>query len=173
MAMAAENETAATTMKTAENETTAAANEASRLTPTSREERWRRFVLDYNVEVPEEAIENELAYIKLDMRHRMQYEQLTGGGMHLFPDQELEQQDDELRTLALFEAKMPRVVKIIVGEQGFAVTPEELEAEARVVAERQGATMDMMRMFFGENLAGLERDILERKAIDWACEQVT
>ena len=138
---------------------------------TSREETWRSFVEAYDIDVPEEAVENELAYIRLEMKHRMQYDRLSGGGMHLFPDDELEKQADELQAAALFEAKAPRVVKAIIAEQGFTVTPEELEAEARVVAERQNATMDMMKMFFGDDFSLLERDVLERKAIDWACSQ--
>ena len=139
---------------------------------TSREDAWRAYVAAYDIEVPEEAIENELNYIKLDMRHRMQYDQLSGGGLHLSPDDELAEQEGQLRAAAVFEAKAPRVVKAIIAEQGFTVSPRELEVEAQAVAERQGATMDMMRTFFGEDFSALERDVLERKAIDWACAQM-
>lgn len=138
---------------------------------TSREETWHAFVDSYEIDVPEEAIENELAYITLEMKHRMQYDRLSGGELHLFPAYELAEKADELHAAAVFEAKAPRVVKAIVAEQGFTVTLEELQAEAQAVAERQGATLDMMKMFFGEDFSMLERDVLEQKAIDWACAQ--
>lgn len=138
---------------------------------TSREATWRAFVDAYDIEVPQEAIDNELAYIELDMKHRMQYDRLSGGGMHLFPERELQQQADELRAAAVFEAKAPRVVKDIIAKREITATREELEAEAVAMAERQGSTIEMVKRFFGEDLALLERDVLERKAIDWACSQ--
>lgn len=137
----------------------------------AREETWRAFVDAYDIDVPESAIENELAYIKLEMKHRMQYDRLSGGGMHLFPEQELEEQADGLRMAAVFEAKAPRVVKDIIAKQGFTATREELEAEAEAIAQKEGSSIDMVKRFFGEDLSMLERDVLEHKAIDWACEQ--
>lgn len=138
----------------------------------TREETWRRFVDEYDIEVPESAIQNELEYIELQMRHNMQYDRLTGGDPHLFPSRELAQQADELRAIALFEAKAPRVLKEIIAARGITATPDELRAEAEAIAERQNATMDMVRTFFGDDFGLLERDVLERKAIDWACDQI-
>jgi len=137
-----------------------------------REAKWRRFVEAYDIEVPEDAIANELAYIELEMRHRMQYDRLTGGDPHLFPGRELARQEEELRAAALFEAKEPRVVKDVVAKQGLTVSHEELESEAKAIAEREHSTLDMVKRFFGDDLMMLERDVLERKAIDWACEQL-
>ena len=137
----------------------------------SRDEAWRAYGEAYDIDVPQEAIENELDYIRLDMKHRMQYARLAGGEAYPFPDQELADREGELRAVALFEAKAPRVAKAIIAEQGFEVSPEELEAEAQAVAERQGATMDMMRQFFGNDFSALAHDVLEREAVDWACAQ--
>lgn len=138
----------------------------------SRDDLWRRFVEEYDVEVPESAIRNEVEYLKLAMRHNMVYDRLSGGDAHLFPKRELDEQADELRAAVVFEAKAPLVLKAIIAEQGFTATREELEAEAAAMAERQGSTIDMVRRFFGDDLAMLERDVLERKAIDWACDQM-
>lgn len=138
----------------------------------SRDEQWRQFVADYDIEVSESAIESELEYIKLDMRHRMHYEQISGGKMHLFPQIELERQKAELRETAVFEAKAPLVLKDIIEKQGLTTTPAELEEEARALSERQGSTLEMARKFFGEDFSMLERDVLERKAVDWACDQL-
>lgn len=132
---------------------------------------WRAFVDAYDIDVPESAIENELVYITLEMKHRMQYDRLSGGGMHLFPDSELESQQAELRAAAVFEAKEPRVLKAIIADRGFTTTPEELEAEAEAMAARQETTVESIKRFFGDDLKMLERDVLERKAMDWACSQ--
>ncbi|MBQ3300841.1 MAG: hypothetical protein IJH04_01580 [Eggerthellaceae bacterium] len=138
----------------------------------TRDNLWREFVANYEIDVPESAIENELEYIKLDMKHRMQYDQMSGGGMHLFPQMELAEQEAELREAAVFEAKAPRVLKEIIAQQGITTTQDELEAEAQAMAEREGSTIEMVKRFFGDDFAMLERDVLERKAIDWACEQM-
>lgn len=138
----------------------------------TRDDLWREFVANYEIDVPESAIENELEYIKLDMKHRMQYDQMSGGGMHLFPQMELAEQEAELREAAVFEAKAPRVLKEIIAQQGITTTQDELEAEAQAMAEREGSTIEMVKRFFGDDFAMLERDVLERKAIDWACEQM-
>jgi len=138
----------------------------------TRDDLWRKFVADYEIDVPESAIENELEYIKLDMKHRMQYDQMSGGGLHLFPQMELAEQEAELREAAVFEAKAPRVLKEIIAQQGITTTQDELEAEALAIAGREGSTIEMVKRFFGEDYALLERDVLERKAMDWACEQM-
>ena len=138
----------------------------------TRDGLWREFVDNYEIDVPESAIENELEDIKLDMKHRMQYDQMSGGGMHLFPQMELAEQEAELREAAVFEAKAPRVLKEIIAQQGITTTQGELEAEAQARAEREGSTIEMVKRFFGDDFAMLERDVLERKAIDWACEQM-
>ena len=138
----------------------------------TRDNLWREFVANYEIDVPESAIENELEYIKLDMKHRMLYDQMSGGGMHLFPQMELAEQEAELREAAVFEAKAPRVLKEIIAQQGITTTQDELEAEAQAMAEREGSTIEMVKRFFGDDFAMLERDVLERKAIDWACEQM-
>lgn len=138
---------------------------------SDRDAVWRTFVKQYQIHVPEELVENELRYITLEMRHRMQYDTLTGGGLHLHPRQELEEQEEELRQAAIFEAKSDLVVKDIIAKQGIEVTRAELEREAEELAQRQGATVQQVKDFFGEDLAMLGRDIKEKKAVAWACRQ--
>lgn len=138
---------------------------------SSRDETWKRFVEGYDIDVPEDAVENELNYMMLDMRHRMQYDTLTGGGYHFNARAELAEQEEELRALARFEVKSGLVMKALLAERQFAVTQEELEAEAEAMARRQNTTVELIRTFFGGDLAMLERDVKERKAIDWVCEQ--
>lgn len=138
----------------------------------SKEWLWRQFVLAYDIEVPESAVEEELHTIKMDMRHRMRYEQMAGGEPHLFPEQELAEQEAELQELALFEAKELRVLKDVIARQGFTASPEELRAKAEAIAKREQSTLEMVQRFFGEDFALLERDVLNEKAREWACAQV-
>ncbi len=135
----------------------------------TREQAWKRFVEDYEIQVPESKIQNEMNLIRMDLRHRMQYEMLTGAEMHLFPEMELDQKMEEIRELAVFEVKSQLVMKAILAQQDFPVTQEDLEAEAAAMAQRQNTTVELIKGFFGEDLAMLARDIKERKAVDWVC----
>ena len=135
------------------------------------ESAWRDYVLAYDIEVSEERVEEELALVRADLKHRMMYAQMSGGETHLFPEMELAQREDELRQIALFEAKEPLVVKDLAARLQVVVTPEELLTEAQALAEREGSTLDMLRRFFGEDFAMLERDVRDRKIREWALSQ--
>ena len=135
------------------------------------ESAWRDYVLAYDIEVSEERVEEELALVRADLKHRMMYAQMSGGETHLFPEMELAQREDELRQIALFEAKEPLVIKDLAARLQVVVTPEELLAEAQALAEREGSTLDMLRRFFGEDFAMLERDVRDRKIREWALSQ--
>lgn len=139
----------------------------------SKEEMWREFVEQYEIDVPEHLVKNEMEYITMEMRHRMRYDTLTGGAPQLFPDVELAAQAEEMRKAAYFEAKSDLVMKAVLAEQNFTVTSEELEAEAVAIAERQNSTLEMVKRFFGEDLVILERAVREQRAMDWVMEQRT
>ena len=132
---------------------------------------WRSYVAAYDIEVPEERINQEYQLIRADMKHRMMYAQMSGGEVHLFPDAELAEQEDEILEAARFEAKEPLVLRDLTAKLAVEVTPEELLAEAEAMAKRQGTTVDEIRRFFGEDLGLLERDVRENKIRAWACVQ--
>ncbi len=136
------------------------------------EELWRVFVDCYDIEVPEEAIQNELDYLTLQLKHNMQYDRLSGGDLHLFPEQEIAAQQEDLRRAALFEAKEPRVLKALIEELELDASTEELEEEAAAMAQRQGSTVDAIKQFFGEDLSLLKRDVVEQKARDWVVSRL-
>jgi len=138
----------------------------------NREEKIKAFVMAYDIEVPAAKVENELNYIKAQLRHGMQYDALTGGAFHPFPEAELAEQREELEKLAHFEVKQELVIREIIERQQFTVSKEELEAEAAAMAVRQGCTVEMIRGFFGADLAMLERDVKTKKAEEWICEQI-
>jgi len=135
------------------------------------EQAWRTYVLAYDIDAPQDEVEEELYRIRADMKHRMVYAQMTGEGMHLFPEMELEQQKDALMEAAVFEVKEPRVLKDLTKKLNITVTPEELVAEGEAIARRQNSTLDEVKRFFGQDLAFLERDVRERKIREWACAQ--
>lgn len=135
------------------------------------EETWRRYVLAYDIEVKQEDVEEELYIIKQDMKHRMIYDQMSGGEVHPFPEMELEEQKDALLEAAVFEVKEPLVLKDLAKKHDFTVTPEELLAEGEAIAKRQNSTLDEVKRFFGKDLAFLERDVRENKIRAWACSQ--
>lgn len=134
----------------------------------TNDEKWRTYVLAADVEVSQERVEEELYLIRADMKHRMIYEQMSGGATHLFPDAELDEQQDALFEAALFEVKEPLVLKRIIAEQGIVATPDELLAEAEAIAAREGSTVELLKRFFGDDLSGLARDVANRKAVAWA-----
>ena len=135
------------------------------------DERWHRYVLAYGIEVSREEVEEELYLIRADMKHRMMYEQMSGGAPHPFPEMELEEQSDALLEAAVFEVKEPLVLKDLAKKLDVTVTADELLAEAKAMAERQNTTLDDLRRFFGEDFAFLERDVRENKIRAWACVQ--
>ncbi len=129
----------------------------------SKEEIWRQFVEAYEIEVPEEKVEEELRYILLEMRHRLQYDTLINHAVHLNPRAEIASREEEYRRLARYEAKSELVMKELLAKWNPSVTKDELLQEARAVAVRQNADADLVKAFFGEDLAMLERDLKERK----------
>lgn len=134
------------------------------------EEAFSHFAAHYPLEVPPEAVEQELELLILEEKQRMQYETLTGAAMHLHPQLELEEAMDDLRRQAQCTAKEALVLRTLLAEQEFSLTPQELEAEAEALAQRRNTTVEELRRFLGQELSLLRRDLLERKAMAWAVE---
>ncbi|MCD8152209.1 MAG: hypothetical protein LUD71_03865 [Clostridiales bacterium] len=44
----------------------------------TREDLWRKYVKQYDIDVPDELIENEENFISLDIRHRIKYQVMAG-----------------------------------------------------------------------------------------------
>lgn len=133
----------------------------------NREQKLKTYIMKYPLEVPNDMLENELNYIQLELRHRMQYDTLTGGPPHINPAKELADMKDELHQAAYYEAKYQLVIKDILAKQNFSITRKELEDEAIAIAQRQNSTLDMVYRFFEEELAMLEQDIKRQKAEQW------
>ena len=138
----------------------------------SKDKLWHDFVYSYDIEVSAEQIQQEYELIRSDIKHRMRYASMSGESEHIFPDAELEEQEEALRAAAEFEAKEPLVLRDLSQKLDISVDFEELQAEAEEIAKRQNTTVEELKRFFGDDLALLERDVREGKIKDWACEQV-
>lgn len=138
----------------------------------AKEKAFRRYVETYDIPVPKERVQNELHLIIQQEKHRMQYDTLTTGTPHLNRGKELEERMDAMKQAAYDEVKSELVMKRILEQMDFSVSREELEAKAAAIAERQDASPEMIKRFFGEDLSGLERSVKEEKAINWVYGQI-
>ena len=138
----------------------------------TKEGAWSAFVEDYDITVPDERVEEELRVMLMALSRQMQYAVFTTGRDARLPTaEEQEAQREELRDEAHLAVKEELVLAELLARHDFPVSREELEAEAEAVARRQDVTVEMVRGFFGEDLALLAREIRQRKAMDWAWEQ--
>ncbi len=133
---------------------------------------FSKYVEQYPLTVPQKAMEEELHMLILEEKQRMQYEMLTGEAMHLSPQDELNENMDALREEALRRAKEKLVLHEILAAHAFPVSEEELAEEAETIARRQKTTVADLKRFLGEDLAMLEGDLQNRKAVAWACAQM-
>ena len=77
----------------------------------TREQAYRRYIKEYDIEVPEERVQNMFDYFLLQAKHNLQYDTLINGAVHLNKAQELADMEDEMREAAWFEAKSDLVMK--------------------------------------------------------------
>lgn len=138
----------------------------------TREQAYRKYIKEYDIEVPEERVQNMYEYFLLQAKHNLQYDTLINGAVHLNKAQELAEMEDEMREAAFFEAKSDLVMKELMKQLEPEVTEEELQAKAEEKCRKDGTTMDMLKMFFGPSLSGLKRDLQEEKVKDYIFEQM-
>ncbi|MBQ2693687.1 MAG: hypothetical protein IJO82_04200 [Clostridia bacterium] len=139
----------------------------------TREQTFRKYIKEYDIEVPEERVQNMYEYFLLQAKHNLQYDTLINGAVHLNKAQELAEMEDEMREAAFFEAKSDLVMKELMKQLEPEVTEEELQAKAEEKCRKDGTTMEMLKMFFGPSLSGLKRDLQEEKVKDYIYEQMT
>ena len=141
----------------------------------SKEGAIRKFIQQYEIEVPQELVEEEFKLCILDMKHKLVYGQMTGSSRMnpLEQAQALEEAQEELREVAYLTVKEDLVMRELLKQDRFRATAEELEAYGQAMAQRQKTTMEMIRKFFGEDLHLLESDVRRQKADAWIYEQMT
>ena len=138
----------------------------------TKEQAFAKYVREYDIDVPEENVQNLYDYFLLQAKHNMQYDTLVNGTVHLHKAQELAEMEPEMREAAYKEAKTDLVMKELMKQLDPQVTDEELQAKAEEKCRKDGTTMDMLKMFFGPSLSGLKRDLQEEKIKDYIHEQM-
>ena len=140
----------------------------------SKEGAIRRFVREYDIQVPREMVEEEYRMCMMDMKHKMVYGQMAGSHQMNPMEQAEALQDarEELMEVAYLSVKEDLVMKEVIDKGNFTVTQAELQQYAEELAKRQNTTMDMVKRFFGEDFALLVRDVKRQKAEEWICQQV-
>lgn len=138
----------------------------------TKEQAYRKYIKEYDIEVPEERVQNMYEYFLLQAKHNLQYDTLINGAVHLNKAQELAEMEDEMREAAFFEAKSDLVMKELMKQLEPEVTEEELQVKAEEKCRKDGTTMEMLKMFFGPSLSGLKRDLQEEKVKDYIFEQM-
>lgn len=139
----------------------------------TKEQAYNKFVRNYDIEVPEERVQEMYDYFLLQAKHNMQYDTLSTGRVHLNKAAELAELEPELRENAYLEAKSDLVMKEMLKKLDPQVSQEELEAKAQEIMKRENSTLDMIHMFFGKDLAGLKRSVQEDKVKTYILEQVS
>ncbi|MGI1659020.1 MAG: hypothetical protein ACRKFN_08600 [Desulfitobacterium sp.] len=125
-------------------------------------------VLEANdIEVPQDLVDNEVAMMVRELKHKLKYESMVLGGYTDFRQEDLTDQMDKFREEAFKSVKTRIVLKGIIEAESFEVTKEELEEEAKSIAARQSISIEMVKDFLGEDLELLRDDLLVRKAIDF------
>ncbi|MDO4545655.1 MAG: hypothetical protein Q4C25_05815 [Bacillota bacterium] len=141
----------------------------------SKEAAIRRFVKNYEIEVPQPLVEEEYKFCVMNMKHQMRYAEMTGTAQ-MNPIEQMKAMkvmEEKLKEEAYYNVKEELVIKDVIHKQDFVVTREELEQHAREIAERQDSEMEMVKKFFGEDFKMLESDVKRQKAENWIYEQMS
>ena len=117
-----------------------------------------------SIRVSEEKLNAEVELMKLELRHRLQYEQMATG-IADYSGKDLTEQFASLRTEAERQLKADAVIEGVIAAEQFAVTQEELEAEAAAMAKRKNIPVEMVKGFFGPSLSPIKKDLLRAKAL--------
>lgn len=130
-----------------------------------KDELLEAFVEASDIVVPEDLFEETVERMTLEVMHGKRYEYMAQG--KIFMPEDVEQFTEEIRNLTYTQLKTQLVLENIIEKEAFEVTADELENEAKALAERQQMTIEAVKDFLGEELTSLKDDILIRKAIDF------
>lgn len=139
----------------------------------TKEQAFNKFVKLYDIEVPEERVQEMFEYFLLQAKHNMQYDTMINGNVHLNKAGELAAMEDEMREAAYMEAKTDLVMKELIKKLDPEVTEEDLQHKAEEIMKKDNTSLDMIHMFFGKDLAGLKRTVQEDKVKEYILEQVS
>ncbi len=139
----------------------------------TKEQAYNKFVKLYDIEVPEERVQEMYEYFLLQAKHNMQYDTMINGNVHLHKREELEAMEPEMREAAYMEAKSDLVMKELLKKLDPEVTEEDLQKKAEEIMRKDNTPLDLLHRFFGKDLAGLKRGVQEDKVKEYILEQLS
>ena len=129
------------------------------------DEKIQSLVAQFGVTVDDEAVAQEAALRFQQRLQHLKYQGLQSGSYADYYRLAMTGQGPEDEAEARQALAIEGLLKAVIAQYHLDATPEELEAEAERLAESEHASMDLVRRFFGDDLALLKRDVLERKAL--------
>jgi trigger factor len=130
-----------------------------------QEDILEKFVEESDVVAPENLVEEAYDRLILEITHKRKYEAMMTGQFYMPGTMEFS--EEYIRQEALKQVKTGLALEEVIQKQKLEATKEELETEAKAMADRQQTTVEAIKGFFGEDLSILKQDILIRKAIDF------
>lgn len=128
-------------------------------------------LLDVNdIDIPLDLVDEEVNVMLIEYNHRMKYESMASGGSYGFDQDDLDEQIEIFREEAFKMVKTRLILEAIIEVENIEVTKQELEDEAKAIADRQHMPFEMVKDFLGENLDALIGDLLIKKAIEYVCK---
>lgn len=125
-------------------------------------------ILEANdIDVPQDMVDEEVAMMIVEHRHRMKYESMASGSYYDFLQDDLTDRMEAFREEAFKLVKTGLIFKGIIYAEGLEVTKGELEEEAKAMAARQQVPVEKVKDFLGEDMELLKKDLLIRKAVDF------
>ncbi|MBR0373606.1 MAG: hypothetical protein IJH91_03635 [Mogibacterium sp.] len=115
------------------------------------------------LDLSEAAIEDEVEYQVVGNLQSLKYQSFYNPEIQP-ADVDVDAIREEVRRDVIRDYKIDQLLKRVITEENLTASPEELEKEAERIAASQGSGMDMVKMFFGEDLSGLEGEVLRQKA---------
>lgn len=120
-----------------------------------------------DIEVPQSMVDDEVTRMVCELSQHLKYQAMQSGDYSYLLRNDMADRMEEMKEEAVRQLKTKLVLEGIIEAENLEVTKEELEKEAKAISERQQMSIEMVKDFFGEELAPLKDDLLVRKAIDF------
>jgi trigger factor len=123
------------------------------------------FVEASDIVVPEDMLAEAVERMTEEAFHQERYKYMARG--RIFTPEDFAKLSDEIRHTAHMQVKTQLVLEDVIRQEALEVTRDELEDEAKALAERQQMTVAAVKDVLGADLVSLRDDVLIRKAIDF------
>lgn len=116
------------------------------------------------IDIPAEKIAEEVEYTYACNRKSLRMEYMARGRMYDFYTMDTSSLRAQIEEDAIWDYKEERILNHIIEAEKLSVSVEELERKAAEMAEKEQASPEMVKRFFGEDYSGLTSYVLKEKA---------